>query len=304
MQLRIWLAIGLAALGWGTSGPATRAALATGVPPLTLAGIRTIIAGIVITAIIYGSRRRYPRERTDWRLGAVMGTVNLAVPFVATTIALQFASSGFVGLLIALIPMATAALAHYLLPNEPLYRGKVAGLAIALAGVGFLLMSGDSGLSVGGRPLLAAVLTVGAVLSISYGAIYAKRREASFDPVVLTGMQLLVGAALIAPAMVFGDGLTESPTAWGWTLVVYLAVAGSVIPFLLYYWVLQRTTTTTASLTAYVVPLIGLITGIAFLDERLDAGIAVGGALILAGLVVLNRFERMRTRDPSQATRA
>ncbi len=224
-----------------------------------------------------------------------MGTVNLAVPFVTTTIALQYASSGFNGLLIALVPIGTAVLAHYVLPDEPIYRAKVTGLSIAFVGVVFLLASGDSGLATGGRPLVAAPLTVIAVVSIAYAGIYAKQRQEHFDPVRLTGMQLIVGTAWVVPLALITEGAPPVPTLWGWMLVGYVSIAGSVLPFLFFYWVLQRTTTTVASLTAYVVPLISLVSGIVLLDERLDPGIAVGGALIIAGLVVIDRFERRRT---------
>jgi len=295
MHPRIWLALGLAAIGWGTSGPVTRAALAAGIPPVGMTAMRAAIAVVVITTIVYATDRRYPTDRPSWTLGAMMGTVNLALPFVATVIALQYASSGFVGLLIALTPLATALLAHYLLPDEPLQRAKITGLGVAFAGVGLLLVSGDSGLASGGRPLLAAALTVTAVIGISYGAIYAKQRQASFDPIVLTGMQFLVGVVLMVPMALVVEGVPDVPSAWGVVLLLYLGVAGSVLPFLMFYWVLQRTSVTNASLVAYVVPLISLSTGIVFLDERLDLGIAIGGALILTGVLLIDRIERGRS---------
>ena len=75
-----------------------------------------------------------------------MGVSNLAVPYILSTIALQYASAGFIGLTTALIPLFTALLAHFALENERLSPMKVGGLVLGFAGVGALLGSGESGL--------------------------------------------------------------------------------------------------------------------------------------------------------------
>lgn len=92
--------------------------------------------------------------------------------------------------------------------------------------------------------------------------------------------------------MLIYEGLPGSISLWGWTLIVYLAVIGSIVPFLLFFWLLKRVAVTRASLIGYVVPLIALIAGIVLLDEKLQAGIALGGVLILGGVILTDRAER------------
>ncbi|MBT8200706.1 MAG: DMT family transporter [Acidimicrobiia bacterium] len=298
MNLRIWLAIGVAALGWGTSGVAQRAALAEGIPPVALVAVRSLMATVLLIVMIGLAGRSLPTTRQAWKLGAVMGLLNLSVPFVTMAIALQFASAGFVGLIIALIPLVTAGFAHLLLPDEPLHGAKTIGLLAGLGGVLVLLLSGDSGIGTGGRPLLAASLSFTGVVAISFAGIYAKRHQTSYDPMVLTGLQFAFGFVIITAFMVVYEGMPPPVSPWGWFLLLYLTVPGSVMPFLLFYWVLQRTTTTMASLTAYVVPLIALLSGIVILDERLEFGIAIGGALIMVGVVLINRADRRIRESP------
>ena len=223
------------------------------------------------------------------------GLFQLSIPFLLFTLAYQYASAGFVGLLIALIPLATAIAAHFMLSDEPLHTAKVIGLAVAFGGVGFLLFSGDSGLETGGRPLLAALLSVGAVISIAYASVFTKSRPGSYDTVELTWMQFLVGIVVVGGAMLVWEGIPHDISAWGWTLLVYLTLAGSVLPFLLFYWVLQRASSTKASLVGYLVPIVALVGGIVLLDERLQAGLVVGGLAILAGVVLTDRAERATT---------
>jgi drug/metabolite transporter (DMT)-like permease len=296
--LKIWSAIGVAGLGWGTSGVATRAALSAGVPEFAMVTVRTAIAALLVGGYLIARRRHVGSDATAWRAGAVLGVWNLAVPFLAVTFALRHASAGFVGLLVAMIPLATAALAHALLPDEPMDLAKAVGLLTALGGVAFLLLSGDSGLAIGGRPVLAFALTFVAVMSVSWASIYAKQRVDRYDAVELTGTQLVVAAGLMIVITGPVEGLPEAFSAWAWALLLYLAIAGSVIPFLAFFWVLRHVSATKASLIGYLVPLVALVSGITLLDEQLQFGLVVGGLLILAGVFLTDRAERVAAAVP------
>jgi drug/metabolite transporter (DMT)-like permease len=101
--------------------------------------------------------------------------------------------------------------------------------------------------------------------------------------------------------MLIAEGLPSDISAWGWSLIVYLTVIGSVLPFLLFYWLLRHVSSTKASLVGYVVPLIALGAGALLLDERIETGIVGGGVLILIGVVLTDRAERRRpaTKTPA-----
>lgn len=293
MELRVWLAIFAAAGAWGTTGVATRAALNAGVPPVQMAAMRALLAATLLYVLLAArGRGRLTRRRERWVTGGVAALFQLALPFVLFTLAYQYASAGFVGLLVALVPLGTAIIAHYLLPDEPMHAAKLLGLLVAFAGVAFLLLSGDSGLDQGGNPLLAAGLSLGAVTSVSFAGVYTKGRPGTYEPTELTWMQFAMGTLFILGAMAPIEGLPIGVSAWGWALIVYLTVVGSITPFLLFYWLLSRVSATKASLVGYVVPLIALVSGIVLLDERLQTGIAVGGALIIIGVVLTNNAEQ------------
>ena len=275
---------------------AVRAAFDEGVPPIGMVALRAIIAAVALLAYLRFVRNAMPRGIDEWRTGLVMSLFNLSLPFILFTLGYQYASAGFMGLLAALIPIVTAVFAHYLLPEDPLYSGKVIGLVVAFAGVAFLSLTGDSGIGEEGRPLLALALGVAAVVCIGGANIYAKKRAQSYDPVEVTGMQFTIGAVLLTVLTAIVEGWPSEITAFGWLLVVYLALVGSVTPFLAYYWVLKHVTVTRAQIIAYLVPLVALSSGIVLLDEQLELGIAVGGALILAGVVITGAAERRFVR--------
>ena len=283
-------------MGWGTAGVAVRAAFDEGVPPLAMVALRAIIAAVALFGFLHLARGQVPRGRDEWKMGLVMSLFNLTLPFILFTLGYQYASAGFMGLLAALIPIATAVFAHFLLPEDPLYSGKVVGLAVAFAGVAFLSLTGDSGLEEGGRPLVSLALGVSAVVCIGIANIYAKKRSANYDPVEVTGMQFAIGAVLLIALTAVFEGWPSEITGLGWVLVMYLALVGSVLPFLAYYWVLQHVTVTRAQIIAYLVPLVALSSGIVVLGEKLEIGIAVGGAMILLGVIITGAAERRFVR--------
>lgn len=294
MLVRVWGAIALASLAWGTNGVATRAALGDGIPPVAMVTIRAILAASVLLVLLRLRGRRPPTTLATWSTGLVQGVFQLSVPFILFNLAYENASAGFVGLFAALIPLGTAIVAHFMLPDEPMHLAKAVGLSVAFLGVALLLLSGDSGLEEGGKPLLAAALSLGAVISISYAGVYAKVNSERFDPMELVFMQFVIGIPIIGGTMFVFEGLPPAISTWGWALLGYMTIVGSVIPFLLFFWLLKQVSVTKASLVGYIVPLVALFAGILLLDERLQVGIAVGGALILVGVVMTDRTERRR----------
>lgn len=288
----IWLALLFAALGWGTGGPATRLAFDEGIEPYGLVVLRLGVAVVFVTGFVLWKSGSLPRDRLTWQVGAVQGVGNLAVPYILFTIAYENASSGFVGLLAALIPLATAIFAHFLLPDEPMRAAKAAGLVVAFGGVAVLGLSGDSGLDEGGRPGVALTLSVVAVIVLSVAGIYAKHHAGAYKPAELTFVQFVVGIAVAFVAMLVAEGVPTEITGTGWALIVYLGVASSFMPFALWYWLLAHTSISRASLVGYIVPIIAATSGVLFVDESLQPGIIAGGTLILAGVLLSDRAER------------
>ncbi|MGD2051434.1 MAG: DMT family transporter, partial [Acidimicrobiia bacterium] len=172
METRVWAAIVVASFGYGTTGVATRAALNAGVPPIALAAIRAVLAAVFLAALFAWRRGRIEFSRGNVVTGMMAGLFQLTLPFILFTLAYQYASAGFVGLFVALLPLGIALMAHVMLPDEPLTRAKTAGLVLAFLGVALLLASGDSGLGSAGDPLPAALLTMGAVASLAFAAVF------------------------------------------------------------------------------------------------------------------------------------
>ena len=261
MHYQQWLAVSLAAFGWGTGGIATRAALGEGAGPWAVVTVRVVVSAALVAIWLLVSRGPRPNRHVLW-IGLVMAAFNVIVPYVLFTFAYDNASAGFVSLFAALIPMATALFAWSMLADEPLTRHKLIGLLTGFVGVGALLVSGDSGLESGGRPLFAAALAIISVTSIGYASVYAKRHAGTYDPTEVTGLQFIYAAPVLLVPLLFVEGLPTGVSGTGWAVIVYMGAVSTYLPFYLYYRLLRTVSATTASLIGYVVPLIALVGGI------------------------------------------
>jgi drug/metabolite transporter (DMT)-like permease len=290
---RVWAAMLIASFGWGTAGVATRIALDNDVTPYRLAGYRATLTVVLVVLDLLIRRRGLPRGEASWKVGFVMGTTNLAAPFIFTTLALQHAGAGFLGLMTALIPLMTAAVAHFTPLDERLTVPKTAGLLIGFSGVAVLLLSGDSGLAEGvGDPVLAGLYGLGSVTSISIGSLYAKYRAGEYEPIGVAGIQHALGALIIIGFMLAVEGGPRVEPAAAWGALGYMALMSSLVPMLLYYWLYTKVSATYASLAGYIIPPIAIVAGVLVLDERLEPGILLGGVLIFVGVLLADRAER------------
>lgn len=290
MRARVWAAIIICTLGWGTAGIATRAAFREDLGPYTILALRAMIATAAVFAFRAMRHRPWP-DRRLWRLGALVGLTNYTAPAMLFTLAVQYASAGVLGLLGANSPPVTAVWAHFLLRDERLNRGKILGLSLAVAGVGVLIATGESGLGEGGRPALAVLLALLGVVVSAFGGVHARMHAPDHDVLDMAGPQLAMGALVMVPTMLVVEGLPTGISAAGWGLILYMGLVGTFLPYLLFFWMLQRVGATTASLASYLIPLVALAGGALLLDEQVTAVIALGGAFILAGVVFTERAD-------------
>jgi len=294
-QHRIWTVVLLVSIGWGTGGVMTRAAFEEGLEPFSIVAISSAIAAIAVVVFATAVRRGFAIGPLGWRVGAVMSLMSVTIPFISRNLALQHASAGFVGLASALVPLATAITAHFMLSDEPLDSPTIGGLVVALAGVAVLMLSGDAGIGEGGRPGLAGAFALVGVVSVAVGSVYAKRHAGRYSPLGVAGVQFVLGAMITALIMLIAEGVPANPTAAGWGSLVYIGIVATFMPVALYYWLIRHVTVTYSAIIGYVIPLIAVVVGVVVLGEEVQPGIVAGGTLILVGVVVTDRARIRRS---------
>src|SRR5438034_4913514 len=211
-------------------------------PPISFVAIRFVIAIIVLLAVSVGSVRLQPPQALDYAVLAITGILMFAVNYTLLFWAELHVSSGLAAVLQATIPIFGMIFAHWMLPDEPLRLQKLGGAIIALGGVALIcrrLLGSNGRLAFWG----GLGIVIGAA-SATYAKVLVKARSIQLAPAILAAWQMIFG---IAPLLVLGFAIDGNPAHFHWTAMaifclLYLAVIGSALTFLLLYWLLPRLT--------------------------------------------------------------
>lgn len=267
-------------------------------PPVSFAGIRFVLAFLILSTIVAARGTRLPRRGADYALIAGTGVLSFAFNYGLLFWGEQHISSGLAALLQATIPAFGLALAHLHLPGERLTTARAAGVGLGIAGVGVIF---SNQLTVAGEMAVwgSAAIVVGAACA-AYSNVLVKARGREIEPAVLAAGQMACG---MVPLVLAGAVFEGSPLAFRWTRLavvslLYLTVVGSVVAFMLYYWLVRNMDVTKTMLISLVTPVVAVLLGMAALGEELTWRTLAGAALIMSG-IALAVLRRAKTKaDP------
>jgi len=279
---------------WGSTWLFIKLGLAD-LPPFTFASIRFIIASAIVFSIIRIRGIELPRARSDWLLLAVTGILSFGFNYGLVFWGEQYITSGLAALLQATTPAFGLVFAHFNLPGERLSWTKIGGVVLGVCGVAVVF---SNQLAVAGRQALAGcVALLLSSIFVAYSNVLVKKHGKRLNPAIMTAGQMLFGLLLLLAASVTLEG---NPLRYHWTpmaviALLYLAVVGSVIAFLLYYWLILNMDVTKSMLIALVTPVVAVILGMIVLNEEFGWRTLAGGAMIMLGIAFIvvrkNRYQ-------------
>jgi drug/metabolite transporter (DMT)-like permease len=255
-----------------------------GLGPFTVAAIRFLIAGVLLVPIVPVMGARWPRGRSEWGVVVFVGVVLFAADYGLIYWGEQFLDSGLTAILFATLPLVTVLFAHAYLPGDRLTARKFAGTCLAFFGV-VALFADHLRLDVSKAGPMLAILA--SAVCAAAAAVVSKRHAGHLHAAALNAPAMLVGAAvLFVAALVAGERIEAPRDAATWGAILYLAVAGSVVTFLIYFSLLRTWSVTSLSFISVFTPVVAVLLGFVVLDERPTPWSGVGAVLILAGVVL------------------
>jgi drug/metabolite transporter (DMT)-like permease len=287
---RLLLAFFIIYFVWGSTYLAIRIAV-TSVPPLFTAGVRFTLAGVLL--LLWSRIRREPGPSFhQWRNLAITAALMFLCGYSGLFWAETKIASGVAAVLVGTIPvwMALIEIAVFQRRRLPLS----VGLAIALGFSGVALLAlhpGSAQIAV-----LPCLAILGAEIAWSLGTVLSKTQPLPESKTLTAGAQMALGGIMLLLA----SWLTGETTPWphisrqAGFAILYLIVAGSLIAFTAYLWLLARMSATVVSSYAYVNPVVALAIGHWLGKEALTTQIYIGTALVLASVVLI-----LRTPQPA-----
>lgn len=281
--------VALLCVVWGSTWLVLKIGLAD-FGPYTGAGLRFLVAAVVIGSIAPWLVGREGGTRPPLWLSGSMGLLNLAVSYAIVYRCMEDLPSGLVSVLWAVFPLMMALGGHLWL-GERLVGRQWFGFVLGFLGVVALYASGLGGIGWDKVPLGLFLLVSPFVCTVS--TLLVKRFGAPYSSVLLNRDGLVLATVLMAIFAWFGDGwrIDWTPRAIG--AIAYLAVFGTVVTFGLYFWLMRYAPANKLSLIAYVTPVIALGLGWLVRGEPVTDWMVFGSALILAGVFLVVKKRRV-----------
>ncbi len=293
-----WLGFWVLSLIWGSSFLFIRIGVEE-LPPVQLVFIRTAIAAIGLTAVVYLRGKRLPTDLRSLGDLLLLGIVNTIFPFVLITWGEIHIESGLASVLQGTAALFTLVVAHFSFADEHITIRKLIGLFAGFAGVA-VLAGRTSAETSSSSPALFHLLGQVAIMLASFcyalgGAYSRKVMQHRLEPIVVSAGAMIV-ASVVTGIIAYG-----SPWLGGIAPVAFdqlslrvlgaaltLGVLNTFAAYLIFYPLIMTLGAARTSMVTYVIPVVGLLLGAMFLGEVIDLRLILGAALILASIAIVN----------------
>lgn len=289
-------ALSMVCFFWGTTWISSKIGV-THMPALQLAGIRQFCGGILYVIFFVGKGRALPRGK-EWLPVLMLGFLNFILSNGLTTWGVKYISAGLGAIIAAIFPLWIVIIGLFSAKSK-MPAKAVAGLLLGFAGVCVIFYDHlHDFLNADFR--LGILLSVGATWSWAFGTLYTKEQAVEFNPYFSLGLQMLIsGIVLYSISGISGMNIPLTEIPWqAWAAIGYLVAFGSVFSFACYLYALQNLPTGQVSIYAYINPVVAVLIGSLFLGEKFSIYIAVGGAITLTGVYLVNEaFKKSKVKS-------
>lgn len=290
-QPRAWkvlLAFAIIYFVWGSTFLAIRVGVRE-IPPFLMAAMRFLIAGVVLYAWMRARGTQSPSPR-EWLSASFLALLIFVFDYGLLFWAEQRVPSGIAAVMMATIPVFMALAEIVFLRSQGLTVRLAFSLLVGIAGVAILV---GRSVSLGGAPVdtAGAIALIVASISWSIASSLTRRVPLPASKAMSSGVQMLTGGVMLTVAAAllgeFRGFRLQAVSLRAWMSLAYLIVAGSIVAFTAYVWLLHHESPTKVGTYAYVNPVVAVVIGYFFGGEALGARTILGTALVLVSVVVI-----------------
>lgn len=272
---------------WGTTYLGIRIAIET-IPPFLMAGVRFIIAGVIVFAFLRVRGVPIPK-RIHWRSAAIIGAFLIMGGNGLVTWSEQEVPSGIAALVVATVPIWMALIGWLFFKTDSLNKRIILGLLLGFIGIGLLLGPGQ----LFGTPtfkLTSLLVLMMAPILWSFGSLYSRGAKLPDNIFMSTAMEMLVGGLLlIVAALLTGEqnrlNIAEVSSR-SLLAMLYLTIFGSIIALTAYVWLLKKVQPAKAVTYTYVNPIIAVFLGWLVFREPVT-GLTLAAVVVILAAVFL-----------------
>ncbi|HLX35139.1 MAG TPA: EamA family transporter [Candidatus Limnocylindrales bacterium] len=288
--LRLWLALGVIYVIWGSTYFGIAIAIKT-VPPFFMAAIRFVIAGAALVAwdLVRSPEARHWPSRRQLLDSVIVGGLLLAVGNGFVALGERTVPSGIAAILIGMMPVWFVVLGWLYFRERP---GPIVGLGIVVGFAGVAALVWPTGTGANHFDAFGLVVLLLAPLGWAHGSLYAARKaHLPHRPLIASGLQMLAASVLLlVEGFLIGEGGTFDPSAISpesILAILYLAAFGSMLAYTTYGWLLRHAPLSLIGTYAYVNPVVAVGLGTLFLAEPISLRTLVSSAVIIGAVAMI-----------------
>jgi drug/metabolite transporter (DMT)-like permease len=281
-DVRIFLAFAAIYVLWGSTYLAIRVAVQL-VPPFFAAGVRFFFAGTLLYAVMRLCGRPRPSGK-EWGSLLLIGSLMFVVTYGAVFWAEQYVPSGFTSVLEATLPLITIALEVFIFRQQRFRWSLLISIAVGFAGVLLLLLRNAQHVAI-----LPCAAILGGGTAWSLGAVLTRALPLPKSKGITAGAEMMFGGAILLVLSASTGEMHPFPHVSAKALLAlgYLVVAGSLVGFSAFVWLLGRMPATRVASHAYVNPVVAVALGYFFAGELVTPRMLLGTALIVASVALI-----------------
>ena len=279
------LAVWGTVLFWGLSFVSSKTILNSGVPPMTMVAIRFVIATIILNLLLRRFDPKARLRRKDLLPLGVSGLFGVTIYFFFESRGIKLTSASHASLIIAVIPVVT------LIAEALIFRTRITpftgiGIALSVLGVGAVVYR--PGQAAGAGSLLGDLFMFGACISWVVYIVLSKNLHQRLSELAITAYQSVFGTLFLIPLALLEMRQWVPITLAAGLNLVYLALFCSALSNFLYVYALSAMGPIAVSPYVNLIPVVGVIGGVVLLGESIAWTQVVGGAVILAGVLLVS----------------
>lgn len=280
-------ALALVCILWGTTWIASKEGVKH-MPALQLAGIRQLIAGSLYVGFFLYKKVPLPKGK-EWIPVLILSFLNFIMSNGLSTWGVKYISAGLGSIMGAIFPLWLVVIGLFM-SKEKLPQKAIIGLLLGFIGVCVIFYDHLQDFGVADFRF-GIILSLIATWTWAMGTLFTKKQAAHFNPYFSLGLQMLIsGIVLTIFTKATGNAIsiTDIPEK-SWIAITYLIIFGSLIAFICYLYALQNLPTEQASIYAYINPMVAVLCGWVFFNEKITIYITVGGLVTLLGVYLVNK---------------
>ena len=279
--------------------------------PISLTMIRAMISVVALIPAMMVTGSYFPKTLRGWVPFALLAVFNQALPFALTSWGQVYIEGGLASILLSVNPIFTVLLAWLFTNDEQLSGIKIVGIALGFLGIVYLLGPSLTGQEIGSTiTLWAQLAVVASALLYAIGAVYLRKvvvsQPADLSPwgarLRVANSQFVMSTLLLLPfSLIFEDplGIRAPLAVWGYMLLLGIGV--TIFATLVYFYLIEVYGAGRASMTVYLIPVAGVLSGMLILDEPITPQKLGALALILTGVLIVNQEPWLRHKLSRQS---